>query len=486
MPLTPPSASAITPSATFQAFSSSSPSPPPYLAATPLRQGAFGQAISPISETTHAPELDAAAPPPTFESDTWISPKRAIGMFAVGLGIAVTGKKMLGPWLRRAIKASKGPEPAYTESQTYLFFQKPLSSLFVQSLSDHRLTGPLLTYASATGLGYLASNLVQGFQEAWVRREETGIRARLLARLNQTFRQSIRSKQASDDQLQAQTKQQLRVLLNHHGVTQTEALLQEAPTTNAGSGMLDTWRRYFFEPTHREQPVAGSADLPSLAALAPLTPMRPQAWAMRFGKRDQPDTPDAFRASQPPPSIARGMDVIFATGGLVAGLLVQGFKNSVKDFRVVMGAHDERVKSEAKKVIKNVSHHDVAALLVLAQRLNTKPVVLAYGALVGIAGAGKLMIDGLREIAVTQANAKTEYAYQQYNWTQLDPQFHQIAEREATQHALDRLNADLPFLKNNPKTLATRVHQILRNIGMNSAPKYFTMTPSVGITAARA
>ena len=101
---------------------------------------------------------------------------------------------------------------------------------------------------------------------------------------------------------------------------------------------------------------------------------------------------------------------------------------------------------------------------------------------------GKLLLDGYREIEVTRLHAETERRYQRYNWLGLDPNFHAIAEQEGLKAQLARFEQSLrtyPQIQLNRPLLQQSIQDLLQNIGRESAPRYFPMTPSVNLVAAR-
>ncbi len=395
-----------------------------------------------------------------FQSDGVVSLKRASTLFVMGIAGAYGGsalyKKMFKAVKTGTTKNSSKPlevsgKPVHNESQTYLNFQNPLLSLYTLAVEKPEFKKVFGTYLGASILGYLSTSLMQGTQEAWVRREEMGIRAKLIARLNQVFRQSIRIKQASDDTLHHRARQQIQALLLQHQVPQIKRLMDETPTLIESKAVN---QHYFYEPTHR------TTD------------------SLYFGKESNrfgESINEVFKDSRL--SFVKALDVFFLGVGVSVGLLIQGFSRVVKE---LSGALKTSVNKD--QMIKSVSLYDGEALLAL---LNSKMTVLSYGLLVGVAAAGKLAIDGLREIEVTQIHSATEYRYQKHNWEVLDPGFHHISEEEALDYELKRLAQDLPGLQEKPRHLRSRIQAILTNIGRNSAPKYFPMTPPVGLVVAR-
>jgi hypothetical protein len=59
------------------------------------------------------------------------------------------------------------------------------------------------------------------------------------------------------------------------------------------------------------------------------------------------------------------------------------------------------------------------------------------------------------------------------NWQQLDPKFHDIAERAALEHELQQFAQDLPVLRQQPQQLQQRIATLLANRGRCSPPPYY-------------
>lgn len=411
-----------------------------------------GPLPAPYATSAARPVGEDEARAQDFAPSRYIPAKRAMLGFTLGLAASLAARKPVRAAFHKLSSLFPRPVAPYNKSLTLLLFQNPLSSLSMQALEEPRLAGALATYALATAAGYLATAGVQGYQEAWVRRQETEIRTRLLQRLQGTFLASLRDKQAFDAGLLNEAKTQVRSVLQRHGVPLPEVLVLPPPLLAESP---DTQRRFFYEPTHRQFPMP----------------------AARFGL-------DGER-SRDPNELLRPLDLAFAGAGVLSGLILHGFLNAVERFRADLKQYEAQAASGMKTIEKTISHTDSAALMILADRLQSKWLVLGYGALVGMAAVGKLMVDGLREIRVTQANAATEYRYQRANWLQLDPGYHRIVESETLARDVRRLESDLAYLARDPALLKQRVETILANVGRNSAPPYFPMTPMVGIVPAR-
>lgn len=415
-------------------------------------------------------------PPSRYEvQDTFLDPrysltaKQAVGYFSMGLGLALVGKGVFQSLLARhrfapakeSVKfttdnfmKSRQRGEQYVEEMNLSQGFDGLASVYMLALRDTNQRKALLAYMGASVLGYLSGSMMQGSQESWVRREETKIRAELVNNMTRVFRQSIRNKGAFDTRLKEEARARLYALLVRHQIPQAGALLQE------GSGVTPvapaTDRNYFYEPTHRT--VFGSQPLGETSSVLGVT------------------ASDDFQA--PRLGLLKGMLV---GAGLLSGLTLQAFlrlftgnvENGTFKGRII-NYETIRIKAEESMVIHGI-----------ATRQNFF-IMAGFFAMSAAARAGKLFVDGLREIEVTRANARTEFAYQKHNWLSQDPAFHEIAETEALQHSLHELEQDLPMLRRDPAALKQRIQGILTNVGRNSAPKYFPMTPSVGLVMARA
>jgi len=416
-----------------------------------------------------------------FRAQNVVSPKRALGFFMGGLLAGVGGAFGLKALLKRgrtkaanAVTTALHKEKDQVESTIHFTLNNPLASLFDLFRKKPEFRNMIGLYTMATGLGYVGSNFLQGFQEAMVRRAEVSIRAKLLKEMNGTFRDSLRIKQQYDDTLLQQAKGQIRQLLFRYGVPQPEALVNTPPlpySTEAVRRLLYESRPWHVRPTNPTIPLTAFGGLftqtKSDEALAhDIYTLNAQAVA-NLPRQDTLDNNRKNRRWQ------RGMDTAFFAGGAFVGVMIHQFGEALKLV--------DKKKDFAKKEL-NAFYYDLDAMLL---RLKKPQMVLGYGLAAGVILSAKLLIDGFREVLVTQMHADTEYQYQKYNWKYLDPTYHATAESEALQEALIRLEKDLPKLRQNPSQLGDRIQVILENIGRMSAPKYFLMTPSVSLVEAR-
>ena len=126
-----------------------------------------------------------------------------------------------------------------------------LSSLYRLIFEDKNQLKAFVPYVGSSIAGYLAGSAFQGTQETWVRREETKIRARLLNRLQSSFRQSIQTKQGMDNQLKEDTQKRIYQMLIAANVPNAHDLVVDMPLKISDTEALKINRDYFYQPTHR-------------------------------------------------------------------------------------------------------------------------------------------------------------------------------------------------------------------------------------------
>lgn len=402
----------------------------------------------------------------------YVGPVQMLSLFAAGVSASFAlkwfAKGLSMPALKSSMSTRVPRAPAPTgaekdliknvdrvEEQTGAFLTEGLAALVGFALKNPgRVQERLKAYLGATMLGYILGNATNGVQEVWIRREETQIRADLLHRLAVNFRQSIQYKTALDDYLRKIAKRRIVELLTQFRIPLPEELIR--PTQNE---VLNRHYRYPYEPFHFSAPIA---DSPSY----------------RFGNQKPCNTTPAL--TPPNPLHLQLIKGGAFTMGMAFGLLCQWMMGYLKQASsAVEAVHPKKATEKILFRVFNVCNLE-------ALFLTGKPRLLM--AVLGLTAAGKIgkvLVDGYREIEVTRGHAKTELRYQIYNWLNLDPAFHWIAEEEALNDALQKLRNALPYEYNNRQSLAKRIQTILSNIGRNSAPKYFQMTPAVNLVAAR-
>lgn len=429
---------------------------------------------SPLNDTSLRDDI--------FEFRAWPTPTKAVALLAAGLGLSLLSrplaKAILPPSQQRQLakaaskvvgSTSQAAERQLKEQPEEIFniwysFNKDLIGLTKLAIQDPKHFQTLAAFTITGGVGALVGAFMQGLQETWVRLEETKIRARLLNRMKQVLRGSIAQKDHQDLALRAHAKNQIRILLTQHGIAKPERYLNPWGLQGAWEVPESVLHKYFYEPTHRELPQLGFGQQP--LALARRTDSNPE---------DHLNTLPAKRW------LNAGL---FATGvGL--GEAWQGFLKLYRKFHNNPGQSIFQGANKVKPVYQQaVNLVDLEAVFAMGMREN-RPFLIAILFGTFAAQVGRYLLDGLRQIEVTRMNATTEYRYQKHNWLSQDPAFHQIAEESALATSLQQLRDDMPYLKQDPERLRQRVQTILTNVGRNSAPKYFPMTPMVNLVEAR-
>lgn len=434
--------------------------------------------ISPLLTAINASQAPASVQhrgsgvvsPPLVESQRlyhYVTPSQAVSLFVAGAASSLALKWFLKGFSLPKWMPGKSSKPANqamadlsrraerVEDQTAVYFTEGLPSVLMFAMKNPgQVQERLKAYLGASVLGYVLGSVADGFQEVWIRREETQIRADLINRLTHNFRQSIQYKEALDNQLRETAKKRIADILTLCNIPQPEALLEPMPDV-----VQDKLYRYPYEPYHFSKPMA-SVNAGYRFGQAGLTPPGPQAdldpWHLR-----------AIKAG-------------FYGLGLLTGSLGQFMVAMLQQAGRAAGSNS--LPQSAQRIfyrIFNVSNVEAMFLTGSGQ------VLMTILGLTAAAKVGKMLIDGYREIEVTRQNAHTEWRYQAHNWLALDPAFHRIAEEEALEASLRKLTAAIPYEFHNRKVLNKRIQTILTNIGRNSAPKYFQMTPPVNLVAAR-
>lgn len=414
---------------------------------------------------------------------------KAVGLVSAGFLTALSGHWLLtasGKPFKSVLPAIPGVASAQREHQVYLSLNDNATSLMGMAFYNPALRGTLVAYVGASVLGYLATSVLQGTQEAWVRRRETDIRAQLVERLHQVFRTSIQKKQQADASLKDSAKANIRALLVKHHIANPDAFLMDWAQPEAEG----VQQRIGFEPTHRTVTTgfdSGRRRFSRGFAFQGLSNPDPQG----FSQNPQGFSQNlGFNADEQ--QLAWAIQGGLFTAGLALGGIVCGvrqwFNKRLRSAAAIVQSQKpltKRLKNTAPvqhKVIETINAMNLEALFLMKDK-RMLGLFLVLGA---VGQVGKLVLDGLRNIEVTRVNAITEYRYQAENWLRRDPGFHQIAEEEALRHELALLEKDLPLLRQAPSgVLQQRIQTLLTNIGRNSAPKYFLMTPPVNLVDAR-
>jgi len=319
------------------------------------------------------------------------------------------------------------------------------------------LSKPLLLFGALSAGAFLGNTLLDGLQEAWVRWEESCIRAQLVDRLGNSFAQSIQLKNKQDDANKQAAILRLNTDLQAVGLPPLAAIQAQGgePTKAASMSQKVAHNQFFYMPQSR-QPFGETPASP------PRThPLNNRYWLLHHAK----------------PLVSA---LALGAGALTGYLGYFGLNSALKPVPLP-------AERSASTQLKNyLNARDYKALwLNLSSEGRWRPLAgaIALGSLLGIA---KLFITGLREIEVTRLNAETEYQYENYKWLDLDTRYHNVAESTQLNHALDRFEATLPQVaKTDPQQAIAEAHHIVDQVGYWSPPPYYPITPSVQLVTAR-
>lgn len=493
-----------------------------------LPSGPFaGPSIQPSAQTTTT----------NWYGDAWLLPRAStlVGLFAAGAIGALLGAftlektlfkqaagvaantlekplasqaaqaaERLGKTIGSPIKTGALTDGMHSEISTY--YQETWISLARLLQKEPTLYKPVVTYAGVSTLSFLATNLLQGVQEAWVRFEESCIRAQLVERLKGAFSQSIITKGQMDDEHSKYAKSRLAQILNHHGIANPQTYLGLRASTPIPPAET---RDFFYMPQNRQmyracQPkVAAShhfgGDAPLIANGPPTGPSLPN-----YSSQALPWVKPLLKTTAVAVGALTGWLSYVGTQTLTQGHKVS--QAAKKALSLAQAGQAEQAAThmaehlpglgaptDTIKEFINANNLEGATLHLMDQWQHTQNRKFLWSlggmfALGAVLGVGKLVVSGIREVSVTRLNAETEYNYEHYKWLGLDTMYHQTAERVQLEHALNKLEQKLqenPLLTAQPGLLKAEVDSILGNVGLWSPPPYYPITPSVQLAVAR-
>jgi hypothetical protein len=477
-----------------------------------------------LYDTTDTPSLKGHGFPSPQEALRWLTGGMVLSWLPTGL-------KHLGKTLNPTQKAPNKYLQGFKsnlkqdELQVYSYFSSKEASLFRIGMMSPERIPLLLGYATFSALGFVTGNCLDGLKEAWVRWEESCIRASLLSKLQKTVKQGITKNYHTEDMLHRQANERIALLLHQAGISNPElylppvSMVTTAPSIHDGTreNTLRTQQHAMIEPIAMDknpwQVVSHFGSIPSEAPT--LTTDTPQM------------TSSMSRNTLPVSSMVRGAFVVLGMllGGLTQSTLKRVGSGAFKELHphplnpsalqkplppamvsnpvtseiqhyshaVPLPPSSKHLALRGIKNIETVSLYDGEAffLLFLNELKQNRWLVGSFFALGTLTKIMQAMLTGLREIEVTKLNANTEYHYQAYNWQTLNPQFRMIAEQAALDHQLKTLERELPWLlqQTPPKALPQILHQkiarIHDEIGLHSAPAYYMSTPMVNLVDAR-
>ena len=395
---------------------------------------------------------------------SYISPIQATVLYGAGVGLAIASQWFSkGLFQPDKLITSLAPlrHPAqHIEQQTAIYFQRGLESLVMMALKYKPLQTRLKAYIGASILGYTLASMAQGAQEVWIRREETQIRANLIQQLQGIFKKSLHKKHAADNTLRDWTVQQINKRLLPIGLSSK---------IQSDTGNLNPQWRFPYEPAHftfGNKPL--DADVPVNYEQTQTTPII-----------DDLST-SLHRRNMVEKSGAMGL-------GFISGWLYMGLN------RLLQNAHAGNLPNKLSTRAMNGTKHSLLEIVNAEGRealflMGNKKLLWLVLGLSATAKTGKLLIDGYREVEVTRKHADTELKYQTHNWLDLDPAFRNMTEQEAVKNALYRLDHLISGYQQGQVPAYAVQHlanMTLMNIGRESAPKYFQMTPGVSLAPAR-
>jgi hypothetical protein len=490
---------------------------------------------------------------PPHASPQWQTPRprtvMLLGILGASMG-ALTGfvfrKQLLGEQkiasnLMEQVKKFVSSETATLHQGEVSTYVNGMPALVMATPTIYpELTQAILLAGGITTLGFLGSNLLDGLQEAWVRWEESCIRAELMNHMQGSFQQGIAAKLTTDVQLKATAKTRLLHLLQTNGITSPERYLApvEASRFKASQAIGD----FLFVPTKAnleasatpistavprnalQQKLASGLLTPVAGTLPTSVIPSPAAQAHR-GNPSQPINQDVPHVRW----LVDGIALLAGAGvglfGFYAGYSLKqsadkalALKWMKKLQEATSTKQSEAIKSVETEIAKLRLHNPMLDTLMqkygdspeqlnalntvvsLDQKtfLNLNNVLgltvgaikqgewgqvaslLALGVLLGV---GNSLVTGIREIEVTRLNAKTELSYQQYRLEDLEPLYRRLNDEAELNQALLQLQQDLPYLKNEPDALARRCQSIISNVGLT--PAWISMSPAVQLTMAR-
>ncbi|MFM7390018.1 MAG: hypothetical protein ACKO34_05285 [Vampirovibrionales bacterium] len=457
-----------------------------------------------------APPFSPTPPVPYQPDKSWLIPKTSDALILGGLGLmsGMLLSEMNAHGLKKtASTALKEIEHSLTHATAVdatdihkkgnvLYRQEgwvkhPLFMTFLMPFVHPELAPAALAYAVALGGVFVGSNVFQGMQEAWVRWEESCIRANLVNTLQPAFKQSIQTKLQSDTQLRNETSTTLDALFPSPTLPQSLPTATK-PTRLSSSPPLPEQQdsEFVYMPFNRDKRSLHAHVLnPQLANLPNASPRSeeglPSVAPPSVCPAPRPVSPPTKQASPPQefmPILGQnwgrlGMLGFTGLGGLGLGILLNTTRHLLQN---------QGLQTMAKRLHPslrvNLLPNDQEAVALFFK--DSWPVLISLAALGATLKVAELLIEGLREIQVTTMNAKTEAQYERYKWQVLDPQFHAIAERTYVEESIRTLKADASHL--TPSELNERKQRMLEGIGYHSSPAYYPITPMVQLVPARA
>jgi hypothetical protein len=444
----------------------------------------------------------------------------------------------------QAIRSHRLTSQPVTEVSSYI---NELESLLMTMPSVYpELTGAVLVSGAIMAVGFLGATVLDGLQEAWVRWEESCIRAELMFHIQGSFQQGIRSKLLADVTLKEQVKVKLASLLLQQGIVNPQQFIApvEPPRFKNSQRVAD----FLYVPT-KENLATTSVPVEPYAVVHQankttvgsgwLTPVATHhsTTTNSFSTDDllgaNTANAEPLLDEQPPKRLdclVNGIALLAGSGvglfGFFAAYSLKQSADKVLALKLMKHLYDAGDNSEKRSLAehqiqkmkpfnpilaqlhqayghqpeqlaalesvlnpvlkKYINSNNYLGLLVDA--VHEKDVaklasLLALGVLLGV---GSALINGLREIEVTRLNAKTELSYQQYRLEELEPLYRRLNDEAELNQALAQLKQDLTTsdtLKEHPEQLARRCQAIISGVALT--PAWISMSPAVQLSVAR-
>lgn len=534
--------------------------PPPPLPLQPTTGGdtlAIG-AFPPLQPANNVPALtNKLHSPVSSVNPQWQTPRprtvMILGLLGATIG-ALTGfafrKQLLGEQkiagnLIEQVKQLIPNESNISKKGEVSHYVNEMPALLMATPTIYpELTQAILLAGGITAVGFLGANLLDGLQEAWVRWEESCIRAELMNHMQSSFQQGISAKLTTDVDLKAKAKNRLLQLLKANGISHPERYLApvEATRFKASQAVGD----FLFVPTKANlaasaTPITSSATpLPRQAVhqqlasgwLTPVSGTRPKTIMPNPVEEDPHTGAISQPITQDVPHVRWLVDGIALLAGVGVGLF--GFyagyslKQSadkalalkwMKQLQEATDKDEKDVLESIKTEIAKIRLHNPTLNVLMKEYGDSPQKLLALNGLIApeqktflnlnnmlgltvgaiqqgewgqvasllalgvLLGVGTSLVNGIREIEVTRLNAKTELSYQQYRLEELEPLYRRLNDEAELNQALLQLQQDLPYLKDQPDALERRCQSIISNVGLT--PAWISMSPAVQLTMAR-
>ncbi|MFN7310879.1 MAG: hypothetical protein ACK5T0_05865, partial [Vampirovibrionales bacterium] len=167
--------------------------------------------------------------------------------FLISTGLGALGALLLAPlWMRHPLpngsKSLKSLETVVKDlehlneaphqnhqNELVAFLADPAVLMMMIPVLAPHLTRPAVGATAVLGVSYLASNMLSGLQEVWVRWQESQIRANLVGNLSTAYQQSIEAKTQIDEDNHAYAEAQIRQILAEEGIPTADAYLSPLP-----------------------------------------------------------------------------------------------------------------------------------------------------------------------------------------------------------------------------------------------------------------